>query len=114
MKTTLQFLSLTVHNSWYRLLEQHLDRWQRLTAITATDVVVERQREGGPTFHVQVLLKVAGPDLHTEASGRTLKAALMGATQDLECQIQDRQMQRLQRRARERQLGAAAAPQVYA
>ena len=114
MRTTLRFLDLNIHNSWYPMLEQHLDHWQRLTAVTATEVVMERERDGRPTFRVQVSLKVSGPDLYTEANGRTLKAALIEATQDLERQIQDRQTQRVERRASERQLSAASAPQIHA
>ena len=95
------------------MLEQHVDHWQRLTAVSATEVVMERQHEGKPAFRVQVSLKVSGPDLHTEAKGRTLKAALIEATQDLERQIQDRQTQRLERRASERQLSAASALPIH-
>jgi ribosome-associated translation inhibitor RaiA len=114
MKTTLQFLDLHIHNSWYPMLEQYLDHWQRLTAVTASEVVMERERDGRPTFHVRVSLKVSGPDLHTEANGPTLKAALIEATQDLERQIQGRQTQRVERRASERQLSAASAPRIQA
>jgi ribosome-associated translation inhibitor RaiA len=113
MTTTLQFLGLNIHNSWYHMLDQHLDHWQRLTAVSATEVVMEREREGKPAFRVRVSLKVSGPDLHTEAHGPTLKAALVEATQDLERQIQDRQIQRVERRASERQLCAASGLQIH-
>jgi hypothetical protein len=39
--------------------------------------------------------------------------ALIEATQDLECQIQDRQTQRVKRRASERQLSVASGPQIH-
>lgn len=114
MKTTLRFLGLNIHNSWHRLLEQHVDHWQRLTAVDATEVVLERQHEGKPAFRVQVRLEVSGGTLRVEAIARTLKAALSAATQDLERLIQDRQTQRVERRASERQLSAAAARKVPA
>lgn len=113
MKTTLRFLNLNIHNSWYGMLEQHLSHWARLTAVTATEVVMERQREGRATFRVQVVLKVPGLDLHAEAMGRTLRAALVDVTQDLERQIQDRQSQRVERRASERLLSAAACAPMH-
>ena len=99
MKTTLQFLDLNIHNSWYRMLEQHVDYWQRLTSVTATDVVMERQPQGKPGFRVRARLAVSGGDFHAEAIARTLKAALHTASQDLETQIQARKAQRLERRA---------------
>jgi ribosome-associated translation inhibitor RaiA len=95
------------------MLEQHVDHWQRLTAVTATEVIMERQHESRAAFRVQVSLKASGQDLRTEASGRTLKAALIEATQNLERQIQDRQTKRLQRRASERQLSAASGPPIH-
>jgi ribosome-associated translation inhibitor RaiA len=113
MKTTLQFLDLKIHNSWYRMLEQHADHWQRLTAVTATEVVVERQREGRPGIRVQVRLEVSGGTLHSEAFAGTLKAALVDATQDLERQVHDRQAQRVERRASERQFSAASSLQIH-
>ena len=114
MRTTLAFLNLNVHNSWYRMLDQHVDHWQRLTTVSATEVILERQGDGRPAFRVQVRLEVSGGTLQTEAIARTLRAALVEATQDLERQVQDRQTQRVERRASERQLSAAAGPQVHA
>lgn len=110
MKITFRFLNLNIHNSWYRILEQHVEHWQRLTAVTATEVVLERQREGRAAFRVQARLAVAGGILHAEAVARTLKAALLETTHDLERQIQDRQNQRVQRRANERQLSVVSVP----
>ena len=113
MKTTLRFLNLNIHNSWYRMLEQQVDHWQRLTAVTATEVVMERQRDGRPAFRVEVRLEVSGGALRAEAVARTLKAALVEVTQDLEHQIQARQTQRMKRRASERQPGAASGPRTH-
>ncbi len=42
MKTTLQFVGLTVRSSWYRLLDQHLDYWQRLATVASSEVFMER------------------------------------------------------------------------
>ena len=99
MKTTLQFLGLNIHNSWYRLLEQHVEHWQRLTTVTAMDVVMERQHEGRPAFRVQVRLEASSGNLHTDAIARTPKAALLMVSKDLESQIQARKAQRAERRA---------------
>jgi len=113
MRTTIEFLNLNIHNSWYRMLDQHVDHWQRLTAVSATEVIMERQLDGRPAFRVQVRLEVSGGTLHTEATARTLKAALVEATQDLERQVQDRQTRRVARRANERLLSAASVLQIY-
>ncbi len=113
MRTTIEFLNLNIHNSWYRMLDQHVNHWQRLTAVSATEVIMERQLDGRPAFRVQVHLEVSSGTLHAEAIAHTLKAALVEATQDLERQIQDRQNQRIERRAHERQLSAAANPPIH-
>jgi ribosome-associated translation inhibitor RaiA len=99
MRTTLQFLGLATRSSYYRMLEQHLDYWQRLTAVTATNVVMERQPRGRASYRVQVRLEVAGGEFHTEAIARTLKAALLLANRGLETQIQARKARRIAQRA---------------
>lgn len=113
MKTTIQFLDLNIHNSWHHMIEQHVDHWQRLTTVTATEVVMERQRNGRPAIRVQVRLEAPGGTLHAEAIARTLSAALNEATHSLERQVQDRQTQRVERRTAGHQLGAAPVPQVH-
>jgi ribosome-associated translation inhibitor RaiA len=112
MKTTLQFLGLDIHSSYYRMLEQHVDYWQRLTAVTATDVVMERQPQGKAAYRVQVRLEVSGGDFHTGAIARTLKAALLLASRDLETQIQTRKAKRVERRASNHHAGPAPAGRV--
>jgi ribosome-associated translation inhibitor RaiA len=113
MRTTIEFLNLNIHNSWYRMLDQHVDHWQRLTTVSATQVIMERQLDGKPAFRVQVRLEVPGGTLRTEATARTLRAALVEATQDLERQVQSRQTQRVERRASVRLVSAASVPQTY-
>lgn len=113
MKTTVRFLNLEIHNSWHRVVEQHLDHWRRLTAVHATEVVIERQYVGRPAIRVEARLQVAGGSLHAEATARALRPALAETTRDLERQIQDRQTRRLDRRAGERQGGIAADHPVY-
>ena len=108
MKTTLQFLGLNIHSSWYRLLEQHVDYWQRLAAVTATEVVMERQLQGRPAYRVQVHLEVSGGVLHAETIAHTLKAALLMASQELETQIQARKARRVARRASQQHPGPVA------
>src|SRR6266446_4436412 len=99
-----------------------------LTAITAAEVVLEHQREAKPGFRVQVRLEVPGPGLHpkatrhtrqaallihgpalhTEARDNTLEAALLKATQDLEHQLQARQLRRKERGKSKLQLSAVS------
>lgn len=97
MKTTLEFRDLKVHHSWHRLLEERLQHWQRLTAVTATVVTVNRQRDGTPGFGVQVQMEVSGEPIHAGAVARSLKAALLTLSEDLEAQIRARKARRVNR-----------------
>lgn len=99
MKTTLQFQDLKIHNSWHRLLEENLEHWQRLTAVTATDVILDRHREGRPAFRVQVRLEASGGRLYAEAIAHSIKAALLKVSEDLEAQIRARKAKRVELRA---------------
>jgi ribosome-associated translation inhibitor RaiA len=50
------------------------------------------------THHTRrAALLIHGPALHAEAKDNTLEAALLKATQDLEHQVQARQLRRLER-----------------
>jgi ribosome-associated translation inhibitor RaiA len=126
MKTTLRYLSLNAHATWHRQVEEQLKHLQSLTAISAAEVVLEHQREAKPAFRVQVRLEVPGPGmhakatrhtrqaallihgpaLHAEARDNTLEAALLKATQDLEHQVQARQLRRMERGKSKLQLSA--------
>jgi len=126
MKTTLRYLSLNAQAAWHRQVEAQLKHLLSLTAITAADVVLEHQREAKPAFRVQVRLEVPGPGLHpkaarhsrqaallihgpalhAEARDNTLEAALLKTTQDLENQVQARQLRRLERGKSKLQLSA--------
>ena len=128
MKTTFRYLSLNTRAAWHRHVEAQLKHLHSLTAITSADVVLEHQRETKPAFRVQVRLEVPGPGthaqathhtrqaallihgpaLHAEASDNTLEAALLKATQDLEHQIQARQLRRLERGKSKLQLSAVS------
>jgi ribosome-associated translation inhibitor RaiA len=114
MKTTLRYLSLNAQATWHRQVEVQLQHLHSLTPITAAEVVLEHQREARPAFRVQVRLEVPGPGLHAkatrhtrqaarlvhgpalhaEARDNTLEAALLKTTQDLEHQLQARQLRR--------------------
>jgi len=92
-------------------------------------VVLEHQREARPAFRVQVRLEVPGPGLHAkatrhkrqaallihgpalhaEARDHTLEAALLKATQDLEHQVQARNLRSLNRGKSKLQLSAVPA-----
>ena len=126
MKTTLRYLSLNAQATWHRQVDEQLKHLNSLTAITAAEVVLEHQREAKPAFHVQVRLEVPGPGmhpkatrhtrqaallihgpaLHAEARDNTLEAALLKATQDLEHQVQARQLRRMERGKSKLQLNA--------
>ena len=126
MKTTLRYLSLNAQATWHRQVEEQLKHLHSLTPITTADVVLEHQRAAKPAFRVQVRLEVPGPGLHpkatrhtsqgallihgpalhAEARDNTLDAALLKATRDLECQVQARQLRRLERGKSQLQLSA--------
>jgi ribosome-associated translation inhibitor RaiA len=128
MKTTLRYLSLHAQVTWHRQVEQQLKHLHSLTPITSADVVLEHQRDVKPAFRVQVRLEVPGPGLHakatrhtregallihgptlhSEARDNTLEAALLKATQDLEHQVQARQLRRLERGRSKLQLSAVS------
>lgn len=128
MKTTLRYLSLNAQATWHRQVEEQLKHLSTLTAITTAEVVLEHQREIQPAFRVQVRLEVPGqgahdkatrqkraaaelihgPALHAEARDNTLEAALLKATRDLEQQVQDRQLRRLERGKSRLQLSAVS------
>jgi len=128
MKTTLHYLSLNAQAIWHRQVDEQLQHLQSLTTITAAEVVLEHQREAKPAFRVQVRLEVPGPGLHARASrhtreaallihgpglhaearDNTLEAALLKATQDLEHQVQARQLRRNERGKSKLQLSAVS------
>lgn len=115
-------------------MEEQLKHLHSLTAITAAEVVLEHQREAKPAFRVQVRLEVPGPGLHVkatrhtrqaalllhgpalhaEARDNTLEAALLKATQNLEHQIQARQLRRLERGKSQLQLSAISGRWTHA
>src|SRR6266571_1744142 len=106
MKTTLRYLSLNAQATWHRQVEEQLKHLHSLTAITAAEVVLEHQLEAKPAFRVQVRLEVPGPGIHAKATRHTRQAALLKATQDLEHQLQARQLRRMERGKSKLQLGA--------
>ena len=134
MKTILRYLSLNAQATWHRQVEEQLKHLHGLTAITAAEVVLEHQREAKPAFRVQVRLEVPGPGtharatrhtrqvarlihgpaLHAEARDNTLEAALLKATQDLEHQVQARQLRRLERGKSKLQLSAISGRWTHA
>lgn len=98
MKTTFRYLGLNAQAAWNRLVDEHLNRLQTLTTMTAARVVLERHRETAPTFRVRMHLEIPGPDLHAEAADFTLRAALLKVAKALERQIHSRQSKRVERR----------------
>ena len=134
MKTTLRYLSLNAQATWHRQVDEQLKHLQSLTAITAAEVVLEHQREAKPGFRVQVRLEVPGPAqhakatrhardaallihgpaLHAEARDNTLEAALLKATQDLEHQLQARQLRRREQSKSKLQLSAISGRWTHA
>ena len=134
MKTTLRYVSLNAQATWHRQVEEQLKHLHGLTAITAAEVVLEHQREAKPAFRVQVRLEVPGPGahskatrhsregarrihgpaLHAEAKDNTLEAALLKATQDLERQVEARQLRRMERGKSKLQLSAISGRWTHA
>jgi len=128
MKTTLRYRSLNAQAAWHRRVDEQLKHLHSLTAITSANVVLEHQPEAKPAFRVQVRLEVPGPGvhakairhtrraallihgpaLHAEARDNTLEAALLKATQDLEHQLQARQLRRRERGRSKLQLSAVS------
>jgi ribosome-associated translation inhibitor RaiA len=66
---------LAVNDESRLRLERSLDQLRSLVSISATVVVLERQRAGTPAFRAFVSLAVPGPDIHAEACDHTLEAA---------------------------------------
>jgi ribosome-associated translation inhibitor RaiA len=62
----------------------------------------------------EAALLIHGPALHAEARGSTLEAALFKATQDLEHQVQARQLRRLERGKSQLQLSAISGRWTHA
>src|SRR6266511_3228651 len=134
MKTTLRYVSLNAQAAWHRQVEEQLKHLHSLTAITAAEVVLEHQQDAKPAFRVQVRLEVPGPGMHAkatrhtrhaallihgpalraEARDNTLEAALLKATQDLEQQVQARQLRRMERAKSKLQLRAISGRWTHA
>lgn len=134
MKTTFRYISLNAQATWHRQVEEQLKHLHSLTTITSADVILEHEREVKPAFRVQVRLEVPGPGAHTkatrhtrqaaalihgpalhaEARDSTIEAALLKATQDLEQQVQARQLRRLERGKSKLQLSAISSRWTYA
>ena len=134
MKTTLRYLSLNAKALWHRQVDKQLKHLHSLTAITAAEVVLEHQREAKPGFRVQVRLEVPGPRTHpsasrhtrqaalliggpglrAEARDNTLEGALLKTTQDLEHQVQARQLRRMERGKSKLQFSAVSGRWAHA
>jgi ribosome-associated translation inhibitor RaiA len=105
MKISLRSLGLNTQVAWSGLVEEHLNCLQKLTNIESARVIVDRQREEAPSFRVQVVLVVPGPDYHADAADYTLAAALHKAVANLKRQILARRNKRLVQGKSNLQLG---------
>ncbi len=90
MKIQIQIRGLNANASLRAWLEEQVGRLHTLVAVTAADVVLERQRENAPAFRAHVHLAVPGPDIHAEARDHTLEAAWLKVTNALRRQIERR------------------------
>ena len=90
MKLTIRYRFLNARAIWQSLVERHLKGLEKLAAIGAAQVTIERQPDAEPPFRVQALLEVPGPDFHAEASDHTLQAAMLKVVRNLEHQIKTR------------------------
>lgn len=106
MKLLLQHGNVQLRPSIERLVER------RLLALSARQHVEEAvvrfadKREASPRFHASVLLRIAGPDIHSEASDHTLRVAVEKALAAAEAQVSSRQDRRVSRRRRQPLLAA--------
>jgi ribosome-associated translation inhibitor RaiA len=98
MKLTIRYRFLNARAIWQSLIERHVKGLEKLAAIGAANVTVERQPDAGPPFRVQALLEVPGPDFHAEASDHTLQAAVLKVVRNLEHQIKTRRARHRDRR----------------
>ncbi len=53
-------MNLKIHTSWHRLLEQRVDYRQCLTAVTATELIMERQPQSRTASLIQVRPDISG------------------------------------------------------
>ena len=94
MKILLRSLGLNTQVAWSGQVQERLNCLQKLTTIESARVTLERHREEAPSFRVQVVLAVPGPDYHADAADFTLAAALRKAVGSLKRQILARRNKR--------------------
>ena len=94
MKISLHSLGLNTQVAWSGLVQERLSRLQKFTIIESARVTLERHREEAPSFRVQVVLVVPGPDYHAGAADYTMAAALRKAVDSLKRQILARRNKR--------------------
>src|SRR5258706_1828887 len=108
MSISLVYRGLSPSAFWRGLVEGHIWKLQHLASIACARISLERRRQFKPEFRVLAVLEVPGPDFHAEASGYTLRAALLKVADNLRRQMKsrkDRQQSRRKDKARPALLG---------
>jgi ribosome-associated translation inhibitor RaiA len=105
MNISLQYRGLNARSIWLGLIRVQFNKLEKLAAIAAARITVERQNRFDQLYRVVALLEVPGPDFHAEASDYTFVAALSKVVRNLERQIRGRKKHPIARRKSNVQLG---------
>jgi ribosome-associated translation inhibitor RaiA len=99
-KTNIRLLyrGLSPRALWQTLIEEHMSKLQHLAQIASARIILQRNRQSKPAFHVSATLEVPGPDFHAAASDYTLRAALLKVAGNLRRQMQSRKARQVARR----------------
>ena len=103
MKIQFHYRGLNVNARLRHWLEQPLEQFESLIAVTAAAVVLEHRQDDAPAFRAFALLAVPGPDIHAEARDHTLEATWLKVTSALRRQIERRKTRQQLRHRRNRQ-----------
>jgi ribosome-associated translation inhibitor RaiA len=79
-------------------VEEQFNRLKAAAAIGTASVALEQRHEMKPSFRMQALLAVPGPDIHAEVREHTFQAALRKVIAELSRQIQARKSKQLRKR----------------
>ena len=97
-KISLIYRGLNARALWQSLVEAQVTKLRNLASIVSARITLERQRQSKPEFRVLAVVEVPGPDFHAEATGYTLRAALLKVVENLRRQMHVRKNQQLARR----------------
>ena len=90
MTPQIHFKGFSTRPSLRAWLQTGLHDLQKLTAITAAEVRLERMAGASPAMQAQVHLAVSGPDIHATARDHTIQTVWHKVLKNLKNQIQRR------------------------